>query len=487
MEKNQLKHKALNAVVWTSVQKFITIFIQFISGIILARLLSPDDYGCIGMLSIFMVLAASFIDGGFGSALIQKKRPTQEDYSTIFYWNLGLSVIIYFILYCAAPYIAEFYHLELLCSVLRVQGLVLIINALNTVQVNQLNKQFRFKKISIVSLISVVVSLSATIFMAYKGFGVWALVTQNLLMAAVPASIYWITNKWKPSLVFSGKSFKELTAFGSYVLLTNLTNTLGTNVQGLIIGRIYTPAIMGFYSKAHNTERLASTTISQILSQVSYPFYSEIQDDKKALTGAIKKFTLLVSFLTFPMMTLLILLAKPIFILLYSEKWLDAVPFFQILCIAGLSVCLHSISRQSIAAIGKSKLMFQWAFFKQLMGFVLMMCGVYVWGMKGLLIGMVIKAWAIYFINAWMVSKHIGYKLSRQIADLCPVTVLSLVSMAISYIVGSLSGCSLYIDAVIKFVVFVAVYLSGSHFIKMEAYLEAKHLAVNFVLKKFKK
>ena len=214
IDSSKLKKKAVHGVIWTSIQRFLTIFIQFVSGIILARLLSPDDFGCIGMLSIFMIVASSFIDGGFGSALIQKKRPSQTDYSTIFFWNFIVSIFIYLVLYISAPYIARYYHTELLSSVLRVQALVLIFNALTTIHINKLNKEFNFRKISVVSLISIVISLTVTIVMAYHGYGVWSLVTQNLLMAIIPTVIYWVTCPWRPTWVFSTQSFKELFGFG---------------------------------------------------------------------------------------------------------------------------------------------------------------------------------------------------------------------------------------------------------------------------------
>ena len=214
MPQKNLKKKAASSMVWTSIQKFTGMGIGFISGIILARLLTPYDYGCIGMLSIFMVVAESFIDGGFGAALIQKKRPTQEDYSTIFYWNLGMAVVMYAILFFCAPAIARFYKIPLLCSVLRVQGLILFIYAFNIIQKNQLRKTLNFKILSIVTITTSLVSLGITIFLAYKGFGVWALVIQHLLMAAIPALVFWFYLKWRPSLVFSWKSFKELFSFG---------------------------------------------------------------------------------------------------------------------------------------------------------------------------------------------------------------------------------------------------------------------------------
>ena len=208
MPEKHLKQKAASGMVWTAFQKYSQMGIQFISGIILARLLTAYDYGCIGMLSILMLLAETFIDAGFGSALIQKKHPTQDDYSTIFWWNLGMAAVLYAILYIIAPFVARFYDIPLLCDVLRVQGLVLFIYAFNLVQRNQLRKQLNFKVLSIVTIITSIVALSVTIVMAYKGFGVWALVAQNILIAAIPAIVFWFFIKWRPILRFSKQSFK---------------------------------------------------------------------------------------------------------------------------------------------------------------------------------------------------------------------------------------------------------------------------------------
>lgn len=484
IDSSKLKKKAVHGVIWTSIQRFLTIFIQFVSGIILARLLSPDDFGCIGMLSIFMIVASSFIDGGFGSALIQKKRPSQTDYSTIFFWNFIVSIFIYLVLYISAPYIARYYHTELLSSVLRVQALVLIFNALTTIHINKLNKEFNFRKISVVSLISIVISLTVTIVMAYHGYGVWSLVTQNLLMAIIPTVIYWVTCPWRPTRVFSTQSFKELFGFGFYVLLTHIINNIGTNVQGLLIGRVYNPSVMGYYSKANNTEKLASASISQVIGQVSYPLYAEMQNDKVHLILTLKKLTQLVTYVTFPLMFLLILLATPIFILLYSEKWLPAVPYFQILCLAGLAICLHAINTQSIAAIGKSKVMFVWAFIKQIGGFILMLVGFYLFGIKGLLIGMVIKSWLIYVINASLVSKYIGYRLWKQLNDIFPVIVISIISFGIAYFLGELAnGLNLYAMALLKLSIYVMIYILCSIAFKLEAYAVCMDLLQPFVYK----
>ena len=318
MTEKNLKQKAASGMVWTSIQRFAGMGIQFISGIVLARLLTPYDYGCIGMLSIFMVLAEAFIDGGFGSALIQKKKPTQDDYSTIFWWNLGMAVLMYAILFVSAPAIANFYNIPLLCNVLRVQGFVLFIYAFNIVQRNQLRKNLNFKVLSIVTITTSLIALAVTIFMAYKGFGVWALVAQNLVMAAIPATVFWFFIKWRPIMSFSKQSFKELFGFGFYMFLTHLVNTFCSKLQGLLIGKLYSPATLGYFSKALSTERLASDSISSVMTQVTYPLYVKVQDDKPAMVNMIKRLTMTISYITFPLMMVLLLTAKPLFILLYK-------------------------------------------------------------------------------------------------------------------------------------------------------------------------
>lgn len=470
MANKNLKNKAVSGMIWTALQKYSTMIIQFISGIILARLLTPYDYGCIGMLLIFMVLAESFIDGGFGSALIQKKNPTQTDYSTIFFWNLGMSVVLYAVLYLSAPLIARFYGIPLLCDVLRVQGLVLFIYAFNIVQNNQLRKKMNFKVLSIVTIATSLTALSVTIIMAYKGFGVWALVAQNMLTAAIPAIVFWFYVRWRPRLVFSWQSFRELFSFGFYMFLTQLLNQFGHQIQGLLIGRFYNASTMGYYSKANSTERLASTSISKVMTQVTYPLYAAMQDDKAALGDMIKKITMTLSYVTFPLMFILLLCAKPLFILLYSDRWAASVPYFQVLCIAGLAYSLQSVNYQSVAAIGKSKTMFIWTFVKRAVGIGLVVAGLLLYGMKGLLVGMVLNTWFSYFINIWLVSKHIGYRWQRQLLDIAPVLLASLASAAVAYFVGMVCALPLYGDGLLKLALCVALYAAWSVLFRPEAY-----------------
>lgn len=469
-EASGLKHKAAAGMVWTGVQKYSMMFISFVSDIILARLLTPHDFGCIGMLAIFMVLAETFISCGFGTALIQKKRPTQEDYSTVFFWNIGMSVFLYLVLYFCAPAVSRFYNIPILCSVLRVQGLVLFVYAFNIVQRNQLKKQFNFKAIAIVTVVSSVVALTITILMAYKGFGVWALVAKNLIAATLTSFIFWFYLKWRPIWTFSWKSFKELFSFGFYMFLTHLVTRFSTSIQGLLIGKVYNPDTMGYYSKAAGTENMASTSISQIMDQVTYPLYAESQDNKTRMQNMVKRLTMTLSYVTFPMMFLLLLLAKPLFVLLYTDKWLHSVPYFQVLCIAGLAQCLQSVNLQTIPALGKSAVTFVWTMVKRFVGIGFIVGGLVLWGMKGLLCGAVLNNWFSYFVNMGLVSKYVGYKWYRQLMDLLPVTLASVIAALLSYFCGHIMHLSLYPDGIVKLFVYVTLYLGWSFFFKPEAY-----------------
>ena len=457
-------------MVWTALQKYSTMFIQFISGIVLARLLQPYDYGCIGMLLIFIVLAESFIDGGFGSALIQKKRPTQEDYSTIFYWNLVMAAVLYTILYFSAPTISRFYGIPLLCQVLRVQGIILFVYAFNIVQRNQLQKALNFKVLSFVTIATSIIALVVTIILAYHGFGIWALVVQMLLTAAIPAVVFWFYLKWRPSWLFSWKSFKELFSFGFFMFLTHILNQFGQQVQGLLIGKFFNPTTMGYYSKAQSTERLASLSISSVMTQVTYPLYAEVQDNKESIGNMIKHITMTLAYFSFPLLFILLLLAKPIFILLYSDRWIHSVPYFQVLCIAGLAGCLQSINLQAISAIGKSRTLFVWTLVKRIVGLTAIFLGLLSYGMRGLLLGVVFNSWFSYFVNIGLVSKYIGYKWNQQINDLFPVAFATITITLIVHGTGMLFQLDMYQDGVLKLLLYLFLYIGWSILFKPKAY-----------------
>lgn len=471
MARENLKQKAAASMVWTAFSKYSNMIIGFISGIILARLLTPYDYGCIGMLSIFMALAETFIDGGFGSALIQKKNPTQEDYSTIFFWNMGMSVFLYAVLFVSAPAIARFYKIPMLSSVLRVQGVILFIYALNLIQRNQLKKKLNFKLLGIISVCTSAISLLVTIWMAYKGFGVWSLVAQNIISALIPCVVFWFYVKWRPKLVFSWKSFKELFSFGVYMFFTHLVNKFCSKIQGLLIGRLYSASTLGYFSKAVGTENIASHTISSIMTSVTYPLYAQVQDDKSVMINMIKRLTSTIAYITFPLMFVLLLTAEPLFVLLYSDRWLDSVPYFRALCVAGMAMCLQAVNTQTIAAIGKSRIMFQWTLIKRGVCVTMVIFCLYQFGLQVFVWSVVVADWLCYFVNAGLVSKYVGYKWGRQMLDLLPIALVAACSAGISYVLVTSLHLGFYLDGIVKGVVCIGLYMAWSLIRKPEPYL----------------
>ena len=239
----RLKRSTISGILWSSLQKFGIMFLSFIANIILARLLTPYDFGCIGMLSIFMMVATSLIDGGLGAAIIQKKNPSQEDYSTVFYLNIILSIIMYALVYVCAPFISEFYHIPELRNILRVLGCVLIINAISAIQVSRFRKLLEFRKLSIIYLLSILISSICSIIAAFLGYGVWSLVILQIVNSVISTILLCIYGRWSPSFVFAKNSVKQLFGFGSFLMMSNLINNICNNIQGLIIGRLFSPAI----------------------------------------------------------------------------------------------------------------------------------------------------------------------------------------------------------------------------------------------------
>lgn len=475
MQEN-LKKKTVSGMIWSALQRFGTMGISFVSNIVLARLLTPDDYGCIGMLAIFITVSNTFVDGGFGSALIQKKEPTQKDYSTIFWLNLFISVVIYGILYISAPAVSRFYDIPLLSSVLRVQGIVLIINALNIVQTNQLRKSINFKRLAVIYIVSQIVGAVCAIVLAYMGWGVWALVAQQIIASSITSVILWVMNRWLPQLCFSFDSFKQLFSFGGFILASNLINTFCNNVQGLLIGKFFNPAILGYYTQAYKLEDVASHSISSVVEQVAYPVFSKVQSDNDGLKNVIYRLILSIAYVTFPMMLILVLIAEPLIGLLYGEKWLPSVPYFQIICIGGIAVCLQGVTYLAIASIGKSKELFLWTIIKRGLGMILLIAGMVLFGMNGLLWGFVLSCWSVTFINAYLVSKYIKYGLWQQIKDVLPIILISSMVFIITLVIANKLTLGGYMYIVLVLLIYISMYLLLSSVVKLQAYSFIKEI-----------
>ena len=478
-----LKQQTISGMIWSSLQRFGTMGISFISNIVLARMLTPDDYGCIGMLMIFIALSNTFIDGGFGSALIQKKRPTSEDYSTIFYWNIFLGIALYAVLFFCAPFIADFYNIPLLTEVLRVQGIILVINALGIIQANQLRKQLKFKSIAQVTLAASLFSVIVAIVMAYMGCGVWSLVAQQIVTSLVTTSLYWVYSSWRPIRVFSGKSFKELFGFGSFILLSNLMNTFCNNLNGLLIGKFFNASSMGYFTQAKKLEDVFSTSIESVVLQVTYPVLVEVKDNYEKLKNVLKQFNSLLLYVVAPLMLLLNLLAAPIIELLLGEQWLPAVPYLEILAFQGIAFAIQGINTNAVASIGRSKVLFSATVIKRIVQIFLLLSGIYIGGIFGLLWGTTLFSYFAACYNACLVQKYLNYSLIKQIRELLPIIFLNIISYTLAYLLQIV----FYDDCVFMYIMMVIVYLLSyivlSFVFKLEVLNNVKGVFAKFRIK----
>lgn len=478
-----LKQKTISGVIWSSLQRFGTMGISFISNIVLARLLTPDDYGCIGMLMIFIALSNTFIDGGFGSALIQKKRPTSEDYSTIFFWNIFLSLVLYGVLYLCSPLIADFYDLPLLSKVLRVQGLVLIVNAFGIIQANQLRKQLKFKSIAQVSLTASIISVIVAIAMAYMGCGIWSLVAQQIVIPLVTTVLYWVYSSWRPLWVFSKSSFRELFGFGSFILLSSLINTFCNNLNGLLIGKFFNASSMGYFTQSKKIEDIFSTSIESVISQVTYPILVEVKDDIERLKNVIERFNSLLLYIVMPLMLLLNLLATPIIELLLGNQWLPAAPYLEILAFQGIAMGLQGVNYNSIAAIGYSKSLFNSTIVKRVVSVSLLILGMYLGGIKGILWGMVLSSFFFCIYNSILVHRYIGYTLLKQVKDLLPVICLNVISYTLAYA----SHLCFRVDSYFLYITILVVYVSSYILLSFVSRINVLDYLFELVKNKFKR
>lgn len=355
---DSLKSKTVSGVLWSAIERFSLQGVQFIINVLMARLLLPSDYGMIGMLAVFLQISQTFIDSGFSDALVQKKDRTETDLSTVFYFNIVISVLLYLLLFIGAPFIAQFYHMPELTLVTRIVMLNLIFSSFAAVPKIILVIKIDFKTQSKISLISAVVSGGIGITMAYKGYGVWSLVFQSLLNILLITFLSFYYINWRPLKTFSKDSFQNLFSFGSKLLFSRLIHALYYNLYAIVIGRRYSSAELGYYTRAEQFAIFPSGNINAIISRVTFPILSSIQDDDERLASAYRKYIKLASFLIFPLMIGLAVLAKPLIILLLTEKWIMTVVLLQILCFDWMFDHLSIINLNLLYVKGRS----DWAF-----------------------------------------------------------------------------------------------------------------------------
>lgn len=461
-----LKQQAVKGVFWSSIERFSVQGVQFVIQIIMARLLSPSDYGIIGMLAIFLAVSQSFIDSGFSNALIRKTNRTQEDYSTVFYFNIVVGLFFYLLLFFTSPFIASFYETPLLDPVTKLISVILLINSLTVVQRAKLTINLDFKTQAKASFASVVVSGVIGISMAYYGYGVWALGVQIVINSLLNMLFLWIYSKWKPDKVFSWRSFNEMFSFGSKLLLSGLLDTIYRNIYTIVIGKKFAAVELGYYTRADQFAQLPSSNLTGILQRVTYPVLSTMQDDTERLRVNYRKFLRISAFIIFPLMIGLAAIADPLIRILLTDKWENTVILLQILCVALMWYPIHAINLNLLQVKGRSDLFLKLEVWKKIIGIIVLIITIPM-GLVAMCIGRIITSLLALIINTYYTGLLIHLGFFRQMKDLLLILINSLVMGGIVWF------CTFLVESnweklLLSVPVGVAYIMLSSYFLKSE-------------------
>jgi len=473
-----LKQKTVNGLIWSFVDTMAGQGITFVVGIILARLLTPREFGLIGMITLFIAVSESFINSGFSNALIRKKDCTDTDFSTVFFFNLATGILFFLLLFFSAPAISYFFNEPELTAILQVLGIVLIIDSITLIQRTILTKRIDFKLQARISVIASIGSGVVAIAMAFYGFGVWALVAQRFVKQTLNSFFLWLWNSWKPLLIFSMKSFKDLFHFGSKLLVGGLIDTIYRNIYFLIIGKYFSTQDLGFYTKADEFQRLPSQNINAIISRVSYPILSIIQKDIPRLKNNYRKLIRTIIFITFTLMMGMAAVAEPLIYTLIGAKWEPAIIYLQMLCFVGMMYPLHALNLNMLLVLGRSDLLLKLEVIKKIIAIPTIIIGI-LFGIKMMIVGMMVNTLIAYYLNSYWSGVKIGYSFKQQVKDILPSFFLALTMAVLVYLLGELLPFSYPIKLVIQIVFGGIFVLVISEITKFRDYVFAKELILD--------
>jgi len=477
-----LKQKAIHGALWSFFDAFASQGIQFFVGILLARLLLPHEFGTIGLITVFIAISQSFINSGFSSALIRKQNCTQLDYSTVFFFNILIGILFFCLINILSPIISFFLKESQVENVLRGLSFVLVIDSISIVQRTILTKQVNFKLQTRISLIAGLISGSIGVFCAYHGFGVWSLVALQLVRQTIITLLLWLWNKWFPSFVFSFRAFKELFGFGSKLLLSGVLDTIYKNIYYFIIGKYFSVVDLGYYTRADQFKNLASQNMTSVIHRVSYPILSTIQNDTVALKSAYRKLIRIVVFVTFVVMLGVAGSAKQMILTLIGEKWLPSVVYLQMLCFVGMLYPLQALNLNMLNIQGRSDLFLRIEIMKRILSIPAIIVGIFV-SIKVMIFGMIINALISYFLNSYWSGKIIDYSTLKQIKDVFPAFLLSLVNGAIVYSVGEILGDSYVLAFVMQITTSVVFIMASSELMGLYEYKVLKNILKEKIIK----
>lgn len=472
---SSLKQQTIHGLTWSFIDHLTRLGVNFVVGIILARLLSPREFGLIGMLTIFISVSESFIKSGFEQALIRKKNATNTDFSTVFYFNMLVGILFFLILYFSAPAISRFFNEPKLIKLLHILGIVLIVNAFTIIQRTILTRNINFKLITKISAVSSVLSGIIGIYMAHKGFGVWSLVIKTISQQGISSMLLWFWSHWRPTLVFSKKSFLELFNFGYKLLLSGLLNTLYKNIYYLIIGRYYSAETLGFYTRAQEFKSLPSNSITSVVSRVSYPILSKLQDEPQKLKYGYKKIITGIMFITFVLMFGMAAVAEPLIIIIIGEQWRTSVRYLQLLCFVGMMYPLHALNLNILNVKGRSDLFLKLEIIKKVIVIPVIIIGL-LYGIEAMIIGMILNTHIAYYLNSYWSGKLISYPVKEQIRDILPSLIFAAFMSIIVYFAGRISPFGYAATLFVQVFTGALLTFAICELIQLNAYLSIKEI-----------
>jgi len=461
---SELKKKTIHGLTWKSIQQFSLEGFQFLVMLIMARLLTPTDYGTVGMITVFIAISGTFVDCGFTSALIRMKKPSQADLSTAFFFNLLVSTLFYIILFLIAPLVADFYNMPVLKNVLRVQALTIIIGAFNAVQRTTYTIKLDFKRQAQITMVSSVVASIFGIIMAYTGFGVWALVYQTLFGGIFIGVLFWFFSNWRPSLIFSKESFKNMFSYGSNLMLSHLINTTYGQIYPIVIGKFFSAGTLGNFSRARHWGNLGSKNLTGILQGVTFPVLAKVQDDDSRLESIYRRMIRTSCFIIFPIMIGLSAVAKPLTLVTIGEKWVFSAYLLKIICFSMMWYPVHALNLNLLKVKGRSDLFLRLEIIKKIMGICILCISVPL-GIVAMCYFNILSSLISLFINTYYTGKLINVGFFKQMRDIAPTFILSMVMwVAVLFAIQLFSNK--YIQLPVGILIGAAIYLTGSYIFK---------------------
>ncbi len=453
-------------LIWRFLERFGAQIVAFIVSIILARLLDPVVYGTIALVTVFTTILQVFVDSGFGMALVQKKDSDEIDFSTVFYFNVGICLFLYLIMFILAPFIARFYNNDQLSLIIRILSLILVISGFKSIQSVYVAKHLIFKKFFFATLVGTVVSAGVGIYMAYKGYGVWALITQNLLNQGIDTIILWITVGWRPKKVFSFKRLKTLFSFGWKLLVSALLDVGYNQLRALIVGKKYSAEDLAYYNRGEQIPNLAISNINTSIDSVLLPSMSIAQNDKQRVKRMLKRSISVSSFILLPIMAGIAVTADSLVAILLTEKWNPAIPYLQMFCIIYAFYPIHTANLNAMKAMGRSDYFLKLEIIKKIIGLGLLLGAMWI-SVQAIVISLLIANVISLLINTYPNKKLLGYGIFEQIKDLLPALILSGVMFGITYFIYYVNGAG-FMTLLKQVIIGVAVYFTLAVFFKVE-------------------